>query len=262
MLIEQAQEQGHEDFVPDLQKTLAAGKQLLALINDNFHSVRASLDRNAAITVPPEEYTTPNEQELVAEAFSESATAAELAPRAAQGFLLIVDDIEANRNMLSRRLERQGYVVAIAENGRRALEMLRAETFDLVLLDVMMPEMDGYEVLQRLKADEALRNIPVIMISALSEVDSAVRCIEMGAEDYLPKPFNQTLLKARIGACLGKKRAKQTELELEAARQLLETSRQAGMAEVLPASFITSAMFSTALMSQAVSFLTKFKIRK
>jgi len=231
MLIEQAQEQGHEDFVPDLQKTLAAGKQLLALINDNFHSARA-LDRPAAITVPPEEYTTPKERELVAEAFSESATAAELAPGAAQGFLLVVDDLEANRNMLSRRLERQGYGVAIAENGRRALEMLRAETFDLVLLDVMMPEMNGYEVLQSLKADEALRDIPVIMISALSEVDSAVRCIEMGAEDYLPKPFNQTLLKARIGACLGKKRAKQTELELEAARQLLETSRQAGMAEV------------------------------
>ena len=231
MLIEQAQEQGHEDFVPDLQKTLAAGKQLLALINENFHSVHA-LDRPAAIAVPPEVYTTPKEQELVAEAFSESATAAELAPDAAQGFLLVVDDIEANRDMLSRRLERQGYVVATAENGRRALEMLRAETFDLVLLDVMMPEMDGYEVLHRLKTDETLRNIPVIMISAQSEVDSAVRCIEMGAEDYLLKPFNQTILKARIGACLGKKRAKQTELELEAAKQLLETSRQAGMAEV------------------------------
>ena len=143
-----------------------------------------------------------------------------------------MDDIEANRDVLSRRLERQGYVVATAENGRQALEMLRAGTFDLVLLDIMMPEMDGYEVLQRLKADEALRHIPVIMISALSELDSAVRCIEMGAEDYLPKPFNPTLLKARIGACLEKKRAKQTERELEAAKQLLETSRQAGMAEV------------------------------
>ena len=185
------------------RKLLAAGKQLLALINDNFHSVRA-LDRPAAIAVPPEEDTTPKEQELVAEAFSESATAAELAPGAAQGFLLVVDDIEANRDMLSRRLERQGYAVATAENGRRALEMLRAETFDLVLLDVMMPEMDGYEVLQRLKADEALRNIPVIMISALSEVDSAVRCIEMGAEDYLLKPFNQTSSKRASAPAWGK----------------------------------------------------------
>ena len=225
MLMEQAQEQGHEDLLPDLQKTLTAGKQLLALINDNFLPICA-LDTPAAITVSPAEYTTPKE------AFSEYATAAEPAPGAAQGCLLVVDDIEANREMLSRRLEHQGYVVATAENGRQALEMVRANTFDLMLLDVMMPEMNGYEALQRLKADEALRNIPVIMISAVSELDSAVRCIELGAEDYLPKPFNQTLLKARIGACLGKKRAKQAELELQAAKQLLETSRQAGMAEV------------------------------
>ena len=113
-----------------------------------------------------------------------------------------------------------------------ALEKMRAERFDLVLLDIMMPEMDGYEVLQRLKADEALRDIPVVMISALSELDSAVRCIEMGAEDYLLKPFNPTLLKARLDAWFEKRRAKRIERELEAARQLLETSRQAGMAEV------------------------------
>src|SRR5271165_1498206 len=110
--------------------------------------------------------------------------------------------------------------------------MLQVDTFDLVLLDVVMPDMDGYEVLKHLKADEALCHIPVIMISALSELDAAVRCIEMGAEDYLPKPFNPTLLKARIGACMQRKRAIQTERDLQAATQLLETSRQAGMAEV------------------------------
>ena len=128
--------------------------------------------------------------------------------------MLVVDDIEANRDVLSRQLERQGHVVPTAENGRQALEMLRAHTFDLVLLDIMMPEMDGYEVLQRLQADEALRHLPVIMISALSELDSVVRCIEMGAEDYLTKPFNPTLLKARIGACLEKKRAHDRETHL------------------------------------------------
>ncbi len=212
MLIEQAQEQGHDDFVPDLQKTLTAGKQLLALINANFHPIRA-LDRPADITAPREEHTTSIEQEPDAEAFSEYAAAGELTSGSAQGFLLVVDDIEANRDVLSRRLERHGYVVATAENGRLALEMLRADNFDLVLLDIMMPEMDGYEVLQRLKADEALRYIPVIMISALSEFDSVLRCIEMGAEEYLLKPFNPTLLKARIGACLQKKRAIQTERE-------------------------------------------------
>src|SRR5580700_1741144 len=95
----------------------------------------------------------------------------------------------------------------MATNGREAMEAVRTRTFDLVLLDIMMPEMDGYAVLQNLKADEALRPIPVIMISALDELDSVVRCIEMGAEDYLPKPFDPILLKARINACLEKKRS-------------------------------------------------------
>jgi two-component system, sensor histidine kinase ChiS len=224
MLIEQAQEQGRNEFIPDLQKTHTAGKQLLALINDNFYSVRPS-GNPAAVSAPLGEKSPP-------EALPEYEPGEQSAPGTAQGTLLVVDDVEANRDVLSRRLTRQGYVVATAENGRLALEMLRECPFDLVLLDILMPEMDGYEVLQQLKADEVLRHIPIIMISALSELDAAVRCIEMGAEDYLPKPFNPTLLKARIGACLQKKQAKQVERELEAARQLLETSRQAGMAEV------------------------------
>src|SRR5580700_475091 len=102
----------------------------------------------------------------------------------------------------------------MATNGCEAMEAVRARAFDLVLLDIMMPEMDGYAVLQHLKADEGLRHIPVIMISALDESDSVVRCIEMGAEDYLPKPFEPTLLKARIGACLEKKRAHDGEMRL------------------------------------------------
>ncbi len=116
-----------------------------------------------------------------------------------------MDDIEANRDVLSRRLREQGYKVTAVKDGRLALATLREDAFDLVLLDIMMPEMDGYEVLRILKADEALRHIPVIMISALGEQESVVRCIEMGAEDYLSKPFNPILLKARIGACLEKK---------------------------------------------------------
>jgi two-component system, sensor histidine kinase ChiS len=230
MLIERAQEEGQYDFVPDLQKTHTAGKQLLALINDNFRPNRA-LDAPASIIALLEKRP-PGEEEPGAQAPSECVPADKLAFREAQEILLVVDDIEANRDLLSRRLKREGYLVATAENGRQALEMMRAATFDLVLLDVLMPEMDGYEVLQRLKADEMLRHIPVIMISALNESDSVVRCIELGAEDYLGKPFNPTLLQARIGACLAKKRAWETERELEAARQLLETSRQAGMAEV------------------------------
>ena len=212
MLLEQAQEQGRDDFVPDLQKTHAAGQQLLALINGHFH--------------PTHESATPAADEMTNEEVAELPPSAFRLPPftpAAQGFVLVVDDIAANRDVLTRRLERQGYATATAENGRQALERLRADNFDLVLLDIMMPEMDGYEVLQRLKADETLRHIPVIMISALNELDSVVRCIELGAEDYLPKPFNPTLLKARIGACLEKKRAHDRETQLFAQLQARNT---------------------------------------
>src|SRR5690606_31024463 len=104
--------------------------------------------------------------------------------------LLVVDDNEMNRDMLSRRLKRQGHMVAVAENGRQAVEMIEVDAFDLVLLDVMMPEMNGYQVLEHLKDSKHLRHVPVIMISALTEMESVIRCIEMGAEDYLSKPFD------------------------------------------------------------------------
>src|SRR6266487_3013400 len=121
--------------------------------------------------------------------------------------LLVVDDIEDNRFALSRRLARQGYLnVTTAADGRQALELLNSRPFDLVLLDIMMPNVNGYEVLAAMKANSRLRHIPVIMISAVDEIDSVIRCIELGAEDYLPKPFNPTLLRARVGACLERKR--------------------------------------------------------
>jgi signal transduction histidine kinase/DNA-binding response OmpR family regulator/putative methionine-R-sulfoxide reductase with GAF domain len=121
--------------------------------------------------------------------------------------LLVVDDIEDNRFALTRRLARQGYLnVTTAADGRQALELLNSKPFDLVLLDIMMPTVNGYETLAAMKANERLRHIPVIMISAVDEIESVIRCIELGAEDYLPKPFNPTLLHARVGACLERKR--------------------------------------------------------
>lgn len=122
--------------------------------------------------------------------------------------ILLVDDDEDNRYTLKRRLHHEGFGdVTEAKSGRDAIELVRRRPFDLVLLDQMMPEMDGHEVLRALKADMALRDIPVIMISALdTAVDTVVRCIQLGAEDYLPKPFNPTLLRARISASLEKKR--------------------------------------------------------
>jgi CheY-like chemotaxis protein len=127
--------------------------------------------------------------------------------------LLVVDDNEDNRYTLVQRLKRLGYTnVTTAVEGHEALRHLREGAFDLLLLDVMMPEMNGYEVLERIRADERLRHIPVIMISALDQLESVVRCIELGAEDYLPKPFNPVILRARIGACLEKKRLRDQEV--------------------------------------------------
>lgn len=128
--------------------------------------------------------------------------------------LLVVDDNKVNRLLLARSLEMQGYGVALAENGRVALEMLRREPFDLLLLDIEMPEMNGFQLLEQLKADRKLRDIPVIVTSVVEGLDSVVRCIELGAEDYLHKPVNPVLLKARIGASLEKKRLRDQQKEL------------------------------------------------
>src|SRR6266852_7651521 len=151
-----------------------------------------------------------------------------MSPEAAT--LLVVDDNEDNRYTLTQRLKRLGYAdVVTANDGRQALELLRARPFDLVLLDIMMPDLNGYQVLEQLKADEQLRHIPVIMISAVDELQSVIRCVELGAEDYLQKPFNPTLLGARIGACLEKKRLRDQLVEWN---RTLEQRVQDKVAEV------------------------------
>jgi serine phosphatase RsbU (regulator of sigma subunit) len=133
-----------------------------------------------------------------------------------------------NRDLLSRRVKRLGHTVAVAEHGIEALERLNAGPFDLVLLDITMPEMDGFEVLERLKADPALAHIPVIMISAIDQTKAIARCIELGADDFLPKPFDSLLLRARMSSSLAKKRlhdrerlyAESLERELEIGRRI------------------------------------------
>jgi adenylate cyclase len=134
--------------------------------------------------------------------------------RSGQARLLVVDDNKVNRLLLTRSLELQGHSTASAENGRIALEMLRGEAFDLVLLDMEMPEMDGFQVLEQLVNDRRLRDLPVIVTSSLEGIASVVRCIELGAEDYLTKPINPVLLKARIGASLEKKHLRDQQKEL------------------------------------------------
>src|SRR5258705_239479 len=120
--------------------------------------------------------------------------------------ILLVEDNEMNLDVRPRRLERQGYQAIMAEDGVQWLELLPLHPIDLVLLDIMMPRMNGYEVLERAKQDPALRHIPIIMISAVDDLDSGGKCVEMGADDYLFKPFNPILLKAPIIASLEKKR--------------------------------------------------------
>lgn len=158
-----------------------------------------------------------------------------------QGYILVVDDLRINRMKLSLGLKQQGHTTTEAENGRQALDMLRAESFDLILLDILMPEMDGYEVLEHMKKDHALRDVPVIVISAQDELESVVRGIELGADDYLPKTFEPVLLQARIGACLEKKRLRDKEqayireiqMEREKSEQLLLNILPAPIAERL-----------------------------
>jgi class 3 adenylate cyclase len=135
------------------------------------------------------------------------------AGEAAAGRVLIVDDDRINRMLLTRGVEQAGHLVRTAENGRDALALLREEPYDVVLLDIVMPELDGVSVLEQIKSDPRLQHVPVIMISAVDEIDSVVRCIEMGAEDYLPKPFDPVLLRARINAGLASKRLHDVEQE-------------------------------------------------
>jgi class 3 adenylate cyclase len=147
--------------------------------------------------------------------------------------LLIVDDNKVNRLLLSRNLQMQGHRTALAENGRIALDMLRREPFDLLLLDIEMPEMDGFAVLEELKADAQLRDLPVIVTSSVEGLDNIVRCIGLGAEDYLAKPVNPVLLKARIDASLEKKRLRDQQRELVrrfATSEVAQDLQQSGFA--------------------------------
>jgi adenylate cyclase len=153
--------------------------------------------------------------------------------------ILVVDDNASNRDLLSRRLQRQGHTVLQAEDGATALALVEKEALDLVLLDLMMPGISGYDVLASLKSDQRFRDIPVIMISALSELDSVVRCIEAGADDYLAKPFDPTLLRARVGSSLEKKHLRDREREMIEALRLEKERSENLLLNILPKAIVT-----------------------
>lgn len=204
---EEAEDLKLSKLIADLQKINTAAKNLLTLFEDS--NLPAQLEINPRGPKPQAGARTASRPALVVgpQVQVESAPALDVI----LGSLLVVDDNEMNRDMLTRRLERQGYSVTAVENGRQALDLLRTRQFDLILLDIIMPEMNGFQTLEALKKEKDLRHMPVIMLSALDEIDGAVRCIEIGAEDYLPKPFNPVLLNARISASLEKKRLRDQE---------------------------------------------------
>jgi class 3 adenylate cyclase len=209
MLQEEATEQGAGTFAEDAGKILEAARKLLHLVMENFGDPAAGLEmagNPAAMTSA----TFLRRDENAPAAFARMTT--HTVAGEAGGSILIVDDDEGNRTMLARRLQRLGFDTTTAENGHTALEKLKSTRFDLLLLDIQMPELNGYQVLERLKADPALSDIPVIVLSASDETEKVARCIEMGAEDYLPKPFDPVLLQARIGASLEKKRLRDREI--------------------------------------------------
>ena len=174
-----------DDLLADADKIIGAATRFLELLTSGeFGAPSAPARVHAASSTAPRPAAVPGDA----------------------GVILVVDDNSSNRELLSRRLTREGHEVLTAADGRDGLEKLRGRAFDLVLLDVLMPERSGAEVLQELKADPELRHIPVLMISALDEMDTVIRCIELGAEDYLAKPFDTVLLRARVGACLEKMR--------------------------------------------------------
>ncbi|HZL46483.1 MAG TPA: adenylate/guanylate cyclase domain-containing protein [Opitutaceae bacterium] len=217
---EAAVELGKPDLVSDLKRINQASYNLLRVFESEDFGNRIDVGSKPAEAGTPA-HVVPGATSQPAK----TAGSAEYPGRTGvqySGNLLVVDDDAMNREMMARRLQRSGFNVTTAENGLKALEQLKQHSFDLVLLDIIMPELDGFHTLEVMKADSKIRHLPVIMLTALDDVDSTVRCIEAGAEDYVPKPFNPVILHARINASLEKKRLRDQEqaylTELQAER--------------------------------------------
>jgi MinD-like ATPase involved in chromosome partitioning or flagellar assembly/DNA-binding response OmpR family regulator len=209
-------------LIPDLDKLNASAQRLTSLINDIVHLAQQQLqainiqadsspriENSTAITLAQNAAILPA---LGDSALSQAASQEAAKKQPPGGMILVVDDDPTNCDLLARQLKRQAYTVTTTTNAQQALRLLKVISYDLILLDVIMPGINGLELLQQLKRHDTWRQIPVIMISALDEIESAVKCIELGAEDYLHKPFDPTLLKARIGAYLERKHLRDQEI--------------------------------------------------
>jgi class 3 adenylate cyclase len=205
MLLEDAEDADATLLIPDIKKLIHAAETLAAEIEVIVDFSFTSPSTQAPSELSEAMATAKRIFDDIQPAVSENAKLDQ------RGHILVVDDIDVNRDLLARQLTRQGHMVTVAEGGRQALAMMRQNNFDLVLLDLMMPDISGLDVLKFMKSDDQLRDLPVIMISALEEQDSVIRCIEGGAEDYLTKPINPILMRARIRAGLDKVRIRHLE---------------------------------------------------
>ena len=231
LIIEEARDTGREELLTDIAKVLAAAEQLLGHI-DKLVGLTDASELSPSARPPLVGMPSPDQVGQIMRSIQP------IMPKHRDHFLsgriLVVDDTEANRELLSRRLGRNGHVVHTANGGESALEAVTESEYDLILLDLMMPDMNGLEVLARLKEDVAVRHIPVIMISSLDEIDSIVRCIEAGAEDYIAKPFDPVLLAARIEASLERKRLRDREQAFTNQLKIEKGKSEALLLNILP----------------------------
>lgn len=235
LLIDQADEEGKTETAKDLRKIQAAGRRLTEMLNvlltDSPRGFYVAPGTNSSgtgkgVTYAAMSGANPTVEPVLSLASRKTATETGQMIIAPDLPLLVVDDEPDNREVLTRLLRQMGYTVLEAKNGKEALRILEMTPCDVVFLDMMMPIMNGYQTLQAIAADEVLQYTPVIMISALDELQVVAHCIEAGAQDYLPKPFNSTILKARLAATLERKRLRDQEQELLA--QLAEAYQRLG----------------------------------
>jgi class 3 adenylate cyclase len=225
MIIEDARDGGHDALLPDLEKLLAAADGMLARID-----ALVAFSGQASLENAREESFA--DASRVLDALKSSQ--APVAHQDIAGQILVIDDNASNRDLLSRQLARDGHAVEAAASGAEGLALLESRDFDLILLDVLMPEMSGFEVLSKLKLASSTAEIPVIMISALDEMDSIVRCIEAGAVDYLPKPFAPALLRARIRASLENKLLRDRERAMMEELRIAKERNETLLLSILP----------------------------
>ena len=257
MLREDAADRGADTLVADLDKLLGEATLLLDRIDglvtfSGGDTPPSDGTGPAAIAIGAPARMVENLLKAVRPIAAKEADLAAVQPSR----ILVVDDNASNRDLLSRRLQRQGHTVVQAEDGSIALALVEKEAFDLVLLDLMMPGISGYDVLALLKSDPRFREIPVIMISALSELDSIVRCIESGADDYLAKPFDPTLLRARVGSSLEKKHMRDRERQMVEALRIEKDRSEQLLLNILPKGIVTRLNSGETVIADQLSNVT------